>query len=97
MLVENTFVSMWLRDLHCTTNFGSFLSDTHVDKIVHSNVKHVTFLWDGPDVNGKGAADPQKAQRKLKKVGVPSNIIYIEGQPDDYNKTKIEELLNDDS
>ena len=88
VLVENTFVSMWLRDLHCTTNFGSFLSDTHVDKIVHSNVKHVTFLWDE-------GADAQKAQRKLKKVGVPSNIIYIEGQPDDYDKHKLVELLHD--
>ena len=88
VLVENTFVSMWLRDLHCTTNFGSFLSATHIDKIVHSNVKHVTFLWDQ-------GADAQKAQRALKKVGVPSNIIYIEGQPDDYSKAKIEELLND--
>ncbi|KKL21855.1 hypothetical protein LCGC14_2441300 [marine sediment metagenome] len=86
VLVENTFVSMWLRDLHTTTNFGSFLSATHIDKIVHSNVKHVTFLWDE-------GADAQKAQRALKKVGVPSNIIYIEGQPDDYNKSKIKELL----
>jgi len=88
VLVENTFVSMWLRDLHCTTNFGSFLSATHIDKIVHSNVKHVTFLWDE-------GANSQKAQRALKKVGVPSNIIYIEGQPDDYSKHKIEELLHD--
>ena len=88
VLVENTFVSMWLRDLHCTTNFGSFLSATHIDKIVHSNVKHVTFLWDE-------GANAQKAQRALKKVGVPSNIIYIEGQPDDYDKAKIEELLSD--
>ena len=90
VLVENTFVSMWLRDLHCTTNFGSFLSATHIDKIVHSNVKHVTFLWDQ-------GADAQRAQRALKKVGVPSNIIYIEGQPDDYSKAKIEELLHENS
>lgn len=86
VLVENTFVSMWLRDLGCTTNFGSYLSNTHVDKIVHSNIKHITFLWDE-------GADAQKAQRKLKRVGVPSSIIYIEGQPDDYNRSKIEELI----
>lgn len=95
VLVENTFVSMWLRDLNVTTNFGSYLSDTHIDKLVHSNIKRVTFLWDGPDVNGKGAAAPQKAQRKLKRVGIPSDIIYIEGQPDDYTKHKIKELLNE--
>jgi hypothetical protein len=88
VLVENTFVSMWLRDLHCTTNFGSFLSKTHIDKIVHSNVKNVTFLWDE-------GANAQKAQRALKAVGVPSDIIYIEGQPDDYDKAKIKELLSD--
>ena len=87
VLVENTFVSMWLRDLNCTTNFGSYLSDTHIDKLVHSNIKHVTFLWDE-------GADPQKAQKKLKRVGIPSNIIYIEGQPDDHTKKKIKELLN---
>lgn len=88
VLVENTFVSMWLRDLNCTTNFGSYLSDTQIDKLVHSNIKRITFLWDE-------GADPQKAQRKLKRVGIPSNIIYIEGQPDDHNKSKIKELLNE--
>ena len=88
VLVENTFVAMWLRDLNVTTNFGSYLSDTHIDKLVHSRIKRVTFLWDQ-------GADAQKAQRKLKAVGIHSNIIHIEGQPDDYSKQKIRELLND--
>ena len=87
VLVENTFVSMWLRDLNVTTNFGSFLSDVQVDKLVHSNIKRVTLLWDE-------GAEPQKAQRKLKHVGIPSNIIHIEGQPDDYEKKKIKEILS---
>ena len=79
VLVENTFVSMWLRDLNCTTNFGSHLSDVHVDKLVRSKVKHVTFLWDE-------GANAQKAQRKLKEAGVPSTVIFIKGQPDDHTK-----------
>lgn len=87
VLVENTFVSMWLRDLNCTTNFGSHLSDVHMDKIVHSRINHVTFLWDE-------GADAQKAQRKLKKLGVPSTVIEIKGQPDDYNKDTIKEMLS---
>ena len=82
VMVENTFVSMWLRDLNCTTNFGSYLSATHIDKLVHSSIKHVTFLWDE-------GANSQKAQRGLKKVGIPSNIICIKGQPDDYSKETI--------
>lgn len=94
VLVENTFVAMWLRDLGVTTNFGSFLSDTQVDKLVHSGIRRVTFLWDGPDANGRGAADPQKAQKKLKRVGIPSNIVHIQGQPDDHSKDKIKEILD---
>jgi len=86
VLVENTFVSMWLRDLGVTTNFGSYLSDTQINKIVHSNVKHVTFLWDE-------GANAQRAERALKKVGVPSRVIYIKGQPDDHTKDEIKELL----
>jgi hypothetical protein len=95
VLVENTFVSMWLRDLGVTTNFGSYLSDTQIDKLVHSNIKHITFLWDGPDAFGRGAADPQKAQKKLKKAGIPSVIKHIRGQPDDYDKDTIKEILDE--
>jgi hypothetical protein len=89
VLVENTFVSMWLRDLHATATFGSHLSDTHIDKILHSSVKHVTFLWD----EGTAFA-AQKAQRKLKALGVPSNIIPIHGQPDDHDKRLLEKHIN---
>ena len=87
VLVENTFVSMWLRDLGVTTNFGSYLSDTQINKIVHSNVKQVTFLWDE-------GANAQKAERALKKVGVSSRVIYIKGQPDDHTKDDIKEMIN---
>ncbi len=86
-LVENTFVSMWLRDLGVTTNFGSYLSQRQIGMIVHSNVKHVTFLWDE-------GANSQKAERKLKKVGVSCKSIYITGQPDDHSKEEIKDLLN---
>ncbi len=87
VLVENTFVSMWLRDLNCTTNFGSHLSDTHIVKLVRSKVGHVTFLWDE-------GANAQKAKRKLKEAGVPSTVIEIKGQPDDHTKEEIKEMLN---
>jgi hypothetical protein len=89
VLVENTFVSMWLRDLHATATFGSHLSDTHIDKILHSNIKHVTFLWD----EGTARAS-QKAQRKLKALGIQSKVINIKGQPDDHTKEELKELIN---
>ncbi len=85
--VENTFVSMWLRDLGVTTNFGSYLSPRQVDMLVHSRVKRVTFLWDE-------GANSQKAERMLKRVGIAARSIYIKGQPDDHTKEEIEELLN---
>jgi hypothetical protein len=89
VLVENTFVSMWLRDIHATATFGSHLSDVHIDKIIHSTIDHVTFLWD------EGTAfTAQKAQRKLKELGVPSHVIHIKGQPDDHTKDELKELIN---
>jgi hypothetical protein len=84
--VENTFVSMWLRDLGVTTNFGSYLSPRQVDMLVHSRVKRVTFLWDE-------GANSQKAERQLKKVGIAARSIYITGQPDDHTYEEIKELL----
>jgi hypothetical protein len=91
VLVENTFVSMWLRDLKATATFGSHLSDVHMDKLLHSKVKHVTFLWDG----GTGYAT-EKAARKLKMLGIPSKVIALPGkkQPDDYTKADIQEMIN---
>jgi hypothetical protein len=85
--VENTFVSMWLRDLGVTTNFGSYLSPRQVDMLVHSRVKRVTFLWDE-------GANSQKAERMLKKVGISARSIYIKGQPDDHTYDEIKELLS---
>ena len=91
VLVENTFVSMWLRDLKATATFGSHLSDTHIDKLVHSKVKHVTFLWDG----GTGYAS-EKAAKKLKARGIPSKVVSLPGkkQPDDYPEPDIEDMIN---
>ena len=91
VLVENTFVSMWLRDLHATATFGSHLSDTHVDKLVHSNIDLVTFIWDG----GTGYAT-ERAVRKLKMKGIPSKVVSLPGkkQPDDYYKSDILEMIN---
>jgi hypothetical protein len=94
VLVENTFVSMWLRDLNATATFGSHLSDTHIDKLVHSRIKHVTFLWDG----GTGFAT-EKAAKKLKQLGIPSKVVNLPGkkQPDDYDKSDILEMINESS
>lgn len=89
VLVENTFVSMWLRDLKATATFGSHLSEVHIDKIIHSNIDHVTFLWD----EGTAFAS-QKAQRKLKALGVPSKVIHITKQPDDHDKEELKEMIN---
>ncbi len=92
VLVENTFVSMWLRDLHATATFGSHLSDTHIDKLVHSRIDHITFLWD----QGTEYAS-QKAQRKLKELGIQSKVLHIKGQPDDLTKDEIKELIDEDA
>jgi hypothetical protein len=90
VLVENTFVSMWLRSLNATATFGSHLSDTHIDKLVHSNIDLVTFLWDG----GTGRAS-EKAARRLKMKGIPSKVVALPGkkQPDDYTKGEVKEML----
>ena len=89
VLVENTFVSMWLRDLHATATFGSHLSDVHIDKILHSTIGHVTFLWD----EGTAFAS-QKAQHKLKALGIQSKVVHIKGQPDDHTEDELKELIN---
>ena len=88
VLVENTFVSMWLRHLHATATFGSHLSDAQIDKIVHSKVKKVTFLWD----EGTGLAS-EKAVRKLRALGIECKVIEIKGQPDDYTLAEIQEMI----
>jgi hypothetical protein len=81
-LVENTFVSLWLRrELWCTTVFGSNLSDEQVDMIANSNVKQVAILWD--ENTEKGSA---RAISKLHELGVQAAYWRIRGQPDDYDK-----------
>ena len=88
VLVENTFVSMWLRHLGATATFGSHLSDTHIDKIKHSKIKQVTFLWDA----GTQYAS-EKAVRKLRALGIECRVITLTGQPDDHELAEIEEML----
>jgi len=90
VLVENTFVSMWLRHLNCTATFGSHLSDTHIDKIVHSHIKKVTFLWDA----GTGLAS-EKAVHKLRAQGIECKVIDIKGQPDDMELAEVEEMIHE--
>ena len=46
-LVENTFVSLAYRNqLHCSTTFGSNVSDVQADLIADSSIKSVALLWD---------------------------------------------------
>lgn len=84
-LVENTFVSIWLRDeLQCTTTFGSTLSEVQLDKIQRSNVKQVAILWD------EGAEErAEKAVKELHKRSIPAAFARLKGQPDDYTKEEI--------
>lgn len=88
-LVENTFVSIWLRnEVNCTTNFGSHLSDAQVGLIARSKVKEVIFLWDG-DAIYKAEVGIQK----LRRHGINSKFINIIGQPDDYPVEFIREIV----
>lgn len=87
-LVENSFVSLALRDLNVTTNFGSNLSEGQINKLCNSKIKSVVLLWDE-------GAEPKadKAVRQLRRLGVPSVFIRIKGQPDNYSKQKISEII----
>ena len=78
-LVENTFNAIWLRGLHVTTNFGSFLSDQQVKLITGSGVKQVLFLWDEK-------ANSTKAIKKLREAGIRADYCPLKGQPDDHGK-----------
>lgn len=87
-LVENTFVSLWLRDLQCTTNFGSHLSDHQALTIAKGSAKLVNILWDeGAKTNG--------AENKLRSLGIKTNVIKIKGQPDNYPKETIQNLIKE--
>lgn len=79
VLVENTFVSIWLRNkINATTNFGSHLSNYQVDKILQSKINSVAILWD------EGAA--QSAAKACRRLQARCQAAYgvINGQPDDY-------------
>lgn len=81
-LVENTFVAIALGH-DFSTNFGSHLSDTQIDKLCRSNLKSVVLLWDG------GAEDSAyKAVVKLRNRGMPAAYISLLGktQPDDLDQ-----------
>jgi hypothetical protein len=82
VFVENTFVSLWLRnDLHCSTTFGSFISDVQADLIAESNVRRVALLW---DQGAEKSAD--RCIKKLHDRGIPTAYWIILGQPDNYSK-----------
>lgn len=84
-IVENSFVSIWLRNhINCTTCFGSQLSDKQVDLVKHSNIESVAILFDQ-------GAEPRAASavRKLRSAGVPSAFGMIIGQPDDYELSTV--------
>jgi len=88
-LVENSFVSIWLRNhVQCTTPFGSNLSDRQVDLIKHSNIRSVAIMFDeGADSRAA------KAVGKLRRVGVPSSFGMIRGQPDDHSLSQVVEWV----
>jgi hypothetical protein len=89
VLVENSFVSLWLRDHFVSTNFGSHLSLHQLAKIQKSKVKRVVILWD----EGAGGA-AQKAVLRLRELGIPACYVRIKGQPDDYPEGRIKEAIN---
>ena len=79
-LVENTFVSLAYRArMHCTTTFGSNVSDIQADLIAESGIKRVAILW---DENAEAGAD--RAVKRLGERGVAAAYWKIVGQPDDF-------------
>ena len=84
--VENTFVSLWLRHaLHCSTTFGSNISDVQADGIRGSDtVRTVAVLW---DENAERQAE--RGVHKLWDRGIKAAYWSILGQPDDYPKETV--------
>ncbi len=79
-LVENTFVSLAYRGrMHCTTTFGSNVSELQADLIAESGIRRVALLW---DEGAEGGAD--RALKKFDERGVRAAYWKILGQPDDY-------------
>ena len=88
VLVENSFVSLWLRGENCSTNFGSHLSTFQIDKIKNSKIKRVIILWDeGAEIAA------EKAVRALRSAGVRAITLSINGQPDDHSIEEIREFI----
>lgn len=84
-LVENTFVAAALGPDY-TTNFGSHLSETQIDKLCRTDLKSVVLLWDG------GAdASAAKAVARLRARGMLSAYVSLLGktQPDDLNQNYV--------
>lgn len=96
VLVENTFNAIWLdswfnvpmKDVRVSTNFGSHLSDTQVDKIKKSTIRSVLLMWD------EGAeSKAEKAVKKLRHNGIAALAINIKGQPDDLELQSIKSYV----
>jgi hypothetical protein len=72
--------------MHCSTTFGSNVSDTQADAIAESGVRRVAVLWDeGAEMGG------DRAIKKLSDRGVRTACWRILGQPDDYPIEWVEE------
>jgi hypothetical protein len=89
-LVENTFVSLRYRNQHhCSTTFGSNVSDAQVQLIAESNVRQVAILWD------EGAEKKaHKAVAKLRAKGVKAAYWKIKGQPDDHSDEFVSQAVD---
>ena len=87
-IVENTFVSIWLRNiLHCVSSFGSNLSKEQIKKISGSKAQSVAILWD------EGAETrAEQAVMALRENGVPSAYALLTGQPDNYTLEQITKI-----
>jgi uncharacterized Zn-finger protein len=89
-LVENTFVSIWLRNqINCTTNFGSHLSRKQIEMIGQSpNIQRVFIMW---DEGAEGKAE--RAVRNLGQEGVAAQSCIMKGQPDDHPLLTLKEII----
>lgn len=87
-LVENTFVGIANQKYHITSNFGSSLSDTQIEKIAKSNADTVVVLWD--EVADRNA---EKAVNRLRELGVKAIYVKIKGQPDNYPEKTIADMV----
>ncbi len=86
-LVENTFVSLAYRSrMHCSTTFGSNVSDMQADLCAESGLRRIAILW---DENAEAGSD--RALKKFDERGIRAAYWKILGQPDDYPIDWVEE------